>query len=94
MGEDFNQMHDDARQDGDSYDISLWYPRQREIQNLRVSLMDVRAADDIRISYDFGRNGWMIEQASVFEWASNDTVCDPAWTESAFLPAWQYEKEA
>lgn len=39
----------------------LWYPRNPgEDQRIRVSLYDVRAADDLLISYDFERDGWSI----------------------------------
>jgi hypothetical protein len=33
-----------------------------------LGLEHVRAADSIRMSYDFERDGWVIEQASKFEW--------------------------
>lgn len=45
-----------------------------------VGLTDVRAADDIRISYDKERNGWLVEQQRLVEGV-----------EVAFLPAYQFE---
>jgi len=54
-----------------------------------LNLVDVRAADPIRVSYDFERDGWKIEQSSVFEWDANDRECDPCWREVAFVKAWQ-----
>jgi hypothetical protein len=77
---------------GDTAHIDLWYPRHNDVKYIRVNLMDVRAADDIRISYDFERDGYVIEQASVFEWECDDEICDPDWQEVAFIKAWQREK--
>jgi hypothetical protein len=73
--------------------VELWYPRHNEKPYIQIGLVDVRAADDIRISYDFDRDGWKIEQASTFEWEADDTVRDPDWAEVAFVQAWGREKE-
>jgi hypothetical protein len=54
--------------------------------------MHVRAADDIRIHYDFERDGYVIEQASTFTWSIDDEECDPDWQEVAFIQAWAREK--
>lgn len=41
----------------------LWYPRSEGNEELvRVSLYDVRAADDLLIGYDFERDGWVISR--------------------------------
>ena len=61
---------------------------------LHVGLSDTRAADDIRIHYDFERDGWAVEQAKYFTWPNKDGVEDEGWTEVAFCPAWQMEVEA
>jgi hypothetical protein len=58
-----------------------------------LGLCDVRAADSIRLSYDFDRDGWKIEQASTFTWTDADTEMDPDWQEVAFVKAWAREKE-
>jgi hypothetical protein len=76
---------------GDSIRVELCYPRIYDVQFVKVGLMDVRAADDIRISYDYERDGWRIEQASVSRWGPGDDVCDPCWKEAAFIPAWQFD---
>lgn len=70
--------------------IDLWYPRAdpNNAQAVEIGLMDVRAADSIRVSYDFDRDGWVIQQASVFEWDADDDVRDPCWKEVAFIQAW------
>ena len=75
----------------DGLEVPLWYPRaEKNNKAIVVSLYDVRAADDIRISYDFARDGWVIEQATRDTWDVSDDVCDRAWKEAAFCPAWQF----
>ena len=73
---------------GDTASLELWYPGIRDVKFLKIGLMDVRAADDIRVSYDFERDGWKIEQASRFSWTCEDDACDPDWQEVAFVQAW------
>jgi hypothetical protein len=84
-----------AERRGDTLCIELWYPRvDGNAKAIQVGLMDVRAADDIRIEYDFERDGWVIKQAQIFEWEADDNVCDPQWKEVAFIEAWASEKKA
>lgn len=59
---------------------------------VEISLCDIRAADNIRVWYDFDRDGWVIEQPSISSWPAGDTVCDEGWTEAAFCPAWQFDQ--
>lgn len=75
-------------------DVEFWYPGREKPLFLEVGLTHVRAADNIRISYDLDRDGWKIEQASTFEWGADDTVRDPEWQEVAFVQAWARQKEA
>lgn len=85
----------DARQYGDELHIDLWFPRSDVagvIRKFVVGLSDVRAADSIRVSYDFERDGWIIEQASTFSWDGDDEKCDPDWAEVCFVKAWAREK--
>jgi hypothetical protein len=73
--------------------VQLWYPRvDGSAKAIDIELSDVRAADGIRVSYDFDRDGWKIEQAAVFEWDAEDDVCDPEWAEVAFIQAWARQK--
>lgn len=88
-------MLSQAVQHGSELHIDLWYPphtaeqsKPGEIQSMVIGLQHVRAADEIRVSYDFVRNGWIIEQASKFEWNITDVVCDRCWKEVSFLKAW------
>ena len=70
--------------------IDLWYPDVPDtiIRKFVIGLIDVRAADRIRVSYDKARDGWRIEQASKFAWDADDKICDPDWQEVAFVKAW------
>jgi hypothetical protein len=79
--------------DGAELSTDFWYPRNPgHATHLVLGLVDVRAADSIRISYDFDRDGWLIEQAQKFEWGDEDDgSCDPMWKEVAFVKAWASE---
>ncbi len=71
------------------------YPRsENNPKYIVVGLCDVRAADSIRISYDFDRDGWVVEQASIFSWDADDKEMDSDWAEVAFVQAWAREKVA
>jgi len=72
---------------GDHVSVDLWYPGHSSINAIHVGLMHVRAADDIRIEYDFHRNGWVIKQASRFMWMPGSDR-DAGWKEVAFVQAW------
>jgi hypothetical protein len=91
----WNPVIDYSEVRGDELHIDLWYPGVPDttIKKFVIGLVDVRAADDIRISYDKARDGWKIEQASIFEWDADDEVCDPDWQEVAFIQAWGRERE-
>ncbi len=73
--------------------LDLWYPRSEEnADTVELGLMDVRAADPIRIQYDFDRDGWIILQSSKFEWeVDEDPIGD--WQEVAFIQAWNREQK-
>lgn len=85
-----------AQRRGDEVHIDLWYPKAdpANATALVIGLVDVRAADEIRVSYDFDRDGWKIEQASNFSWEADDEVCDRGWMEVAFVKAWGMEKQS
>ncbi|KQO69522.1 hypothetical protein ASF22_02625 [Methylobacterium sp. Leaf87] len=79
---------------GDELHVDLTYPPRSDAENrgqVRYLVFDqesVRASDGIRISYDYDRDGYKIEQASTFSWEADDTVCDQDWQEVAFIQAW------
>lgn len=83
-----------CRDHADLLHIRLNYPRNQEsvIKTLELNLGDVRAADGIRIHYDFERDGWSIQQASRFEWDEDDEDLDNDWQEVAFVQAWAREE--
>lgn len=78
---------------GDEVTIRLTYPRSSRHKYFLVELADVRCGSLIRLSYDFDRDGWMIEQdkneSDHFEQDINDCIED--WAEVAFIPSWQFE---
>jgi hypothetical protein len=63
--------------------VSDAFPRYVEID-----IESVRSADSVRVSYDYDRDGWSVEQARFFSWAADDKVRDAGWTEVAFVRAW------
>jgi hypothetical protein len=79
---------------GDIRYLDLWYPGIGDNpRTLQIALMHVRAADDIQVSYDMDRDGWVIKQASRFSWGAEDEGCDPDWQEVAFIQAWARKQE-
>lgn len=87
--------HVDLTRRGRILVVDIEYPRNDEhrINTIEIGICDVRAADNIRITYDFDRDGWSIQQASTFEWNIDDSVCDQDWQEVAFVQAWAREKK-
>lgn len=83
---------------GETLHADIWYPGRKDdtgdaIQHIEVGLYDVRAADSVRVHYDFDRDGWVVEQASTFSWEAGDNKCDPDWQEVSFAQAWARKKE-
>lgn len=76
----------------DVVDVDVWYPRVSGTRWLELGLIDVRAADSIRVGYDFERDGWSVQQASRFIWR-DDEESDPGWQEVAFAKAWAREND-
>lgn len=72
---------------GSDVEVELLYPRNNPVNAIQVGLVDVRAADNVRLWYDFERDGWVVEQASRFEWGADEEV-DWDWQEVAFIQAW------
>jgi hypothetical protein len=69
------------------------YPRNNKIDTIEIGLCDVRAVDNIRIKYDFERDGWVILQSRSYhpQIDENSYGYVEEWIESAFCPAWKYE---
>jgi hypothetical protein len=79
---------------GKTLSVELWYPRVEDGRPnaVEVGLCDVRAADSVRLYYDFERDGWAIQQATRFRWEADEEP-DPKWTEVAFVQAWGSDSE-
>jgi hypothetical protein len=71
--------------------VDLYYPGtgddEEVVDAIEIALMHVRAARDIRITYDFHRDGWVIS-------AQTDANFDGPWVEKAFIPAWKDAAQA
>lgn len=75
--------------------VDLWYPRvgipnrtDDQPTEVRVDLVDVRAANSIVIDYDFGRDGYRVRMSTIHEWDADDEVMDEGLVEVAFIPSW------
>jgi len=51
-----------VRKAGDALHVDIWYPSQSGVKAIEIGLIDVRAADDIRVEYDYHRDGWVIKR--------------------------------
>lgn len=94
---DGKKIDDVAHVRGDRLDVCLWYPDRNRcsrhdvdsaINEIEVELIDVRAADNIRISYDFDRDGYVIKQAARAPFDKDGEDQDEDWAEVAFIKAW------
>jgi hypothetical protein len=70
-------------------EIDIKYPRIGPLVGLEIGIECVRAADTIRVTYDFERDGYSILQASNWDNAEEDKD----WQEVAFVQAWARERE-
>jgi len=71
------------------------YPRNNQIKFIEVGMCDTRATDNIRISFDFERSGWKIEQSYINE-IQKDGYVDASvniWEEVGFFPNWNLEEK-
>lgn len=68
--------------------IVLYYPREENNPSeIIIGLVDVRATNDIQISYDFVRDGWSIQS----DFTNPSQVDGPhvhELSEVSFIPAW------
>ncbi|MFB6375414.1 MAG: hypothetical protein ABEN55_20375 [Bradymonadaceae bacterium] len=79
---------------GDDKQVDLEYPKLDDNPDaITIALLSVRAADDLRVEYDFERDGWSIQQAARFSWDSMEAAEEigPQWKEVAFVQAWARE---
>lgn len=74
--------------------VDLWYPgidgddrTDDQPEAIEIGLVHVRAADTIRVTYDFDRDGYVISmKPTVDKGGWSEEVGD--WEERAFVPAW------
>lgn len=91
--ETLNKLCEELKLEVDTQDrvveVELWYPRTNDGRpdTVEIGLTDVRAADSIRVSYDFDRDGWVIWQATRFSWEADEVPSD-CWVEVSFVQAW------
>ena len=68
--------------------IELTYPSLTgQVSAFEIGLVCVRAADNIRVSFDYERDGWRIEQQAGTE-DEHRGVQFMGWQEVAFIKAW------
>ena len=85
----------DQYENKDTIIAEFFYPRNNPIKFIEVGLCDVRATDNIRISFDFERSGWKIEQPYIDE-IQKDGYIDAGtniWEEVGFFPNWNLEEK-
>lgn len=75
---------------GDELHVEVTYPQVTKggVTKVVVDQESVRSTDGVRLSYDYERDGWIIEQQSRFAWRADDMECDPDWQEVAFIQSW------
>ena len=71
--------------------VDFWYPKQAIEDEtyipLEIGLDDVRAADAIRVEYDYERDGYVIKQDFGSD-ERQDWERESDWRETAFVKAW------
>lgn len=77
----------------DTLQVDLVYPRSNRIKHVEVGLIDVRASDGVRISYDYERDGWVIEQPRSRQAGEDIVDFRTAWIETAFVRSWVLQDE-
>jgi len=80
-------MTDLVVEPGETRTVDIWYPLRSPESCVEISLVDIRASDGIRVSYDFDRDGWVIKQPT-----TNVDGEQTGWQEVAFAKSWQLEK--
>jgi hypothetical protein len=71
-----------------AHGVTIRYPRENPSRAYaRISLEDVRAANDLVIHFDFDRDGWVIESPTKFVWTDGEDSFEEGMEEVAFVPA-------
>lgn len=81
---------------GDTLDISLTYPEitKTGCRYVHVNQESTRASDGVRLSYDYDRDGWSIQQqVQVDHGGLIDTPNPDEWIEVAFVRSWSLMRD-
>ncbi|KQP94127.1 hypothetical protein ASF60_13565 [Methylobacterium sp. Leaf113] len=81
---------------GDTLNVELTYPNITVdgCRHIHVNQESVRASDGIRLSYDYDRDGWSIEQQVMIDLGGcMDTPNPDEWVEVAFVRSWGLVRE-
>jgi hypothetical protein len=73
--------------------VDLWYPPNHGIteQFVTIGLSHVRAADSIKVRYDFERDGWVVQMDKTKYMGSfSDVLIED--DEVAFVPSWNEDE--
>lgn len=72
--------------------VELWYPRSDDRPDeINIDLVDVRASDGIKVSYDFDRDGWVVKQEK-YKQENGHSQNTGEWLEVAFVQSWNLEE--
>ena len=61
-------------------------------KGIQIGLNHVRAANDIRITYDLDRDGWVISMEKTKDMGDYSIITVGSLEEMAFVPAWNEER--
>lgn len=76
---------------GDELAVTLTYPNHNLLKYVIFDQESTRGSDGIRISYDYDRDGYKIEQPTKTSFCSVDEK--QVWVEVAFVQAWASSEE-
>jgi hypothetical protein len=65
----------------------IYHPKKQD--SIILELAHIRSANNLHITFDAKRDGYVISQQTIFSWPLDDDICDPGWQEVAFIEAWQ-----
>ena len=95
--EDWDNGYEFAYYGKDTTEFTFFYPRCNQVRFLEVDISDVRASDGVRVSYDFERDGYVIEQPCANYWFEGDEMIPSGdkreWKEVGFFQSWALEEE-
>lgn len=85
----------DVAVSGETASVDFWYCRSEgAVRFLEIGLMDVRAADGIRVHYDFDRDGFVVCQPKpiIESIDKSGTInCGEEWVEVGFFASWKFD---